>query len=173
MALMGAPCCFIFQVSLFQANGNLRGNYVYNWGRRSYGLCIRHETTKLTSQQMNSAFAKRCTRQSAAQAWAGRRASSAEGGTLRKKTFTGVQKRLLVTLTAWGTHMRRTSTCRVSNSIKYNSTWQTRRLKSEKEAPRCICCKNSTCAVSAPLFNAFSHRFSHFSPSVLTTTSER
>lgn len=53
---------------------------------------------------MNSAFAKRCTRQSAAQAGAGRHANPAEGGTLRKKTFTGVQKRLLVTLTAWGTH---------------------------------------------------------------------
>lgn len=121
-ALMGAPCCFIFQVSLFQANGNLRGNYVYNWGRGSYGLCIQHETTRLTFHQMNSAFAKRCTRQSEARAWAGRRASPAEGGLLRKKTFTGVQKRLLVTLPAWGTHVRRISTGWVSNRIKHNST---------------------------------------------------
>lgn len=38
MALTGAPCCFIFQASLFKANGKLRGNYVYNWGVKLWPL---------------------------------------------------------------------------------------------------------------------------------------
>lgn len=46
MALTGALCCYIFQVSFFKVNGNLRCNYVHNWGG-AYGLCIQHETTKL------------------------------------------------------------------------------------------------------------------------------
>ena len=44
-ALTGAPRCFTFQASLFQAHGKLRGNCGYNWGLGSYGLCIQHETT--------------------------------------------------------------------------------------------------------------------------------
>lgn len=38
MAPTGVPCCFIFQVSLFKANGKLRGTYVYNWGVKLWSL---------------------------------------------------------------------------------------------------------------------------------------